>query len=579
MFRILLIITLLLSLLGPLAPGQSSVTPTPAQTKWITDHAIPFKTSEAGQGFEDLQPLKKLIGNARIVALGEATHGTHEFFQMKHRLTEFLATEMGFTIFAMEGNLPEAFRIGDYVRTGQGNPEQLVRGLAFWTWTTEELTNLVKWMRRFNESGKGHMQFAGFDMQLPGAAQQNTLAFLRKFDPTLASKAEQTFDAIRDPSQDFGVVAATIPGAAVAGKHLRYSAWVKTKDVAPATASLFLRAEGKDGLLKRGSLTGRPPSGTTDWTRYEIEIDVPKETVEIQLGLFMPGQGTAWMDEARLEIDGQAYSDASLDVDFELDRIKGFAPRLKNRPVPRSYQVTLDQEQAHSGKQSLRLKYVEPKAHEVIAPKKAAQMCREILTEMEKARPAYLKKAGPEEVDWAIQNARVVYQSYEWNADDTKYSREVSMADNIKWILDRAPAGSKIVLWAHNGHINRDPEALGAILDKRYGREMVVLGFTAASGEYNAEKGQTGIETFSLKAPPTESIEWYFQSTGWPRLILDLRPASKDDPASAWLTKTHDFRFIGTLGTDDQFAPSIVTQLYDGLIYFERSTASRMLKR
>lgn len=50
---------------------------------------------------------------------------------MKHRLVEFLASEMGFTIFTMEGNMPEAERIGEFVRTGQGDAEALVKGLTF----------------------------------------------------------------------------------------------------------------------------------------------------------------------------------------------------------------------------------------------------------------------------------------------------------------------------------------------------------------------------------------------------------------------------------------------------------------
>jgi erythromycin esterase len=76
--------------------------------EWIRAHAVRLDTVEAGHGFTDMQPLKKVIGNARIVALGEATHGTREFFQLKHRMLEFLATEMGFTIFSIEANMPGA---------------------------------------------------------------------------------------------------------------------------------------------------------------------------------------------------------------------------------------------------------------------------------------------------------------------------------------------------------------------------------------------------------------------------------------------------------------------------------------
>src|SRR5678816_609679 len=111
------------------APGQQ----TGPMTEWIHANAIRLNTTEAGHGFADMQALKPLIGNARIVSLGEATHGTREFFQLKHRMLEFLATEMGFTIFSIEANLPEAYRLNDYVLNGTGDPAELLRGMYFWT--------------------------------------------------------------------------------------------------------------------------------------------------------------------------------------------------------------------------------------------------------------------------------------------------------------------------------------------------------------------------------------------------------------------------------------------------------------
>ena len=82
--------------------------------KWIADNAIPVKSFEAGHGFEDLQPLKKILKDVQIVGLGEATHGTREFFQFKHRMLEFLVKEMGFTVFAIEASYPECFNINNY---------------------------------------------------------------------------------------------------------------------------------------------------------------------------------------------------------------------------------------------------------------------------------------------------------------------------------------------------------------------------------------------------------------------------------------------------------------------------------
>jgi len=104
-----------------------------AVVEWVGAHAVRLQTPEAGHGFADMQPLKKMIGDARIVSLGEATHGSREFFQLKHRMLEFLATEMGFTIFSIEANMPEAYRLNDYVLTGRGDPAKLIKGMYFWT--------------------------------------------------------------------------------------------------------------------------------------------------------------------------------------------------------------------------------------------------------------------------------------------------------------------------------------------------------------------------------------------------------------------------------------------------------------
>jgi erythromycin esterase len=136
-----------------------------AVTDWIKAHAVRLTTVEARNGFADMQGLRKIVGNARIVSLGEATHGTREFFQLKHRMMEFLASEMGFTIFSIEANMPEAYRLNDYVLNGAGDPAALLRGMYFWTWNTEEVLDMIKWMREFNASGKGRVQFTGFDMQ------------------------------------------------------------------------------------------------------------------------------------------------------------------------------------------------------------------------------------------------------------------------------------------------------------------------------------------------------------------------------------------------------------------------------
>lgn len=136
------------TVMSGLAAAARADEPIPAQLDWLRKNAVVVEAVEAGGGFKDLQPLKEIVGGARIVSLGEPTHGSREVFQMKHRLVEFLVAEMGFSIFSIEANLPESYRLNDHVLGGRGNPEELIRGMRFWTWATEEVREMVEWMRR-----------------------------------------------------------------------------------------------------------------------------------------------------------------------------------------------------------------------------------------------------------------------------------------------------------------------------------------------------------------------------------------------------------------------------------------------
>ena len=156
---------------------------------WIRSHAIPLKIVEAGHGFEDMRPLAKMVGRARVVSLGEATHGTREFFQMKHRMLEFLVSEMGFTAFAIEANLPECKALNDYVLEGKGDPKKGLDGIYFWTWNTQEVLAMVEWMRQWN-ANPAHAQkvrFYGFDNQTATMAYQWVKAHLDQEDPELGA--------------------------------------------------------------------------------------------------------------------------------------------------------------------------------------------------------------------------------------------------------------------------------------------------------------------------------------------------------------------------------------------------------
>ena len=228
-----------------------------------------------------MKPLKKIIGNARIVSLGEATHGTREFFQLKHRMLEFLASEMGFTIFSIEANMPEAYRLNDYVLNGVGDPAKLLKGMYFWTWDTQEVLEMIRWMREFNKSGKGRIQFTGFDMQTPVVANEIVSDFIARHDDAfkedLRRASAMTSAAQKNDGPPFGVATATFPIAVAAGKRIRFSGYIKTQGITHDWAGLWWRVDGKSGVLAFDNMHDRGATGTTDWKRYEIDLQVPAD--------------------------------------------------------------------------------------------------------------------------------------------------------------------------------------------------------------------------------------------------------------------------------------------------------------
>jgi erythromycin esterase len=171
---------------------------------WLKGRAVPVVNLEAGHSLEDLMPLKDILKDARLVGLGEATHGTREFFQFKHRLVEFLAKEMDFTVFALEASYAACVKINDYVLYGQGDPAKALAGQGFWTWDTEEILDMIKWMREYNltQPDSRKIRFYGYDVQNVNIAIDLVLDYVSKVAPEYSEKASLALSAVSELQRD-----------------------------------------------------------------------------------------------------------------------------------------------------------------------------------------------------------------------------------------------------------------------------------------------------------------------------------------------------------------------------------------
>ncbi len=401
-----------------------------AVVDWVKQAAIPIATPDPAHDLTDLEPLGALIGSARVVALGEATHGTREFFQLKHRLLEYLVAQQGFTVFAIEANYPESFAVNDYVLHGTGDAKKALAGMYFWTWDTEEVRDQIEWMRRWNADAKHakKVKFIGFDMQTAFVAAGRVLDYLRKVDPAGAKGAA---DSLAPLSQE------------------REASYAKLPDEQKASTAKAI-----------GDL----------------------------LALF--------------------------------DR--------------------------------------------------------------QKARWSARTSAA----EWALarQDAVIVSQAERDHAGGGFDWRDESMAKNVRWILDNEPKGSRIVIWAHNAHVNKSGLgriAMGSHLARDLGKDYLTLGFVFDRGAFQAMSDDHGfvLGEHSVGEARAGDVAAPGHRAGAPILALDLRRAPASGVVADWLAAPHPMHEAGAVfsSEEDMTMTVVLPWRFDAIVYVDATTRARPL--
>jgi erythromycin esterase len=132
----------------------------------------------------ELFPIERLFNDRKVVGMGEATHGTREFFNMKAKMFKFLATYCGYRIFSIEATYGGTLKVNDYVLYGKGDVLSAMKGMEFWTWDTEEVKDLIEWMRTFNigKPEKEKLKFYGFDCQSFKGPTNALMDYVKEFD-------------------------------------------------------------------------------------------------------------------------------------------------------------------------------------------------------------------------------------------------------------------------------------------------------------------------------------------------------------------------------------------------------------
>ncbi|MFF1507169.1 erythromycin esterase family protein [Streptomyces sp. NPDC058326] len=151
---------------------------------WLGDHAIPLTHLDPEAPLDDLEPLRDLIGRARVVAIGEHSHFVDEFIRLRRRLVRFLVERCGFTVLAFEYGFSEGFLL-DAWGQGEGTEDELRAHLA--EAIPVGVDEPLRWIRRHNHTAPAPVRFAGIDIPAAGGSLRPALApvadYLRQVDP------------------------------------------------------------------------------------------------------------------------------------------------------------------------------------------------------------------------------------------------------------------------------------------------------------------------------------------------------------------------------------------------------------
>ncbi|MBO2436933.1 erythromycin esterase family protein [Actinomadura nitritigenes] len=258
------------ALVAVLALGVSSFTPAPARARQpdakpedavvraLDQAAHPLLTTEPDHDMRDLRALGRMIGNDPVVGLGEATHGTHEFFSFKQRVFEYLVKEKGFTTFMLELSWGTGLQLNDYVLYGKGDPARIMRQefqQNYRLFANQDYLRLIRWMRAYNERHpKRPLQFMGDDIYFPHVRIfRDIFRYVRERGrPDLVPKLKALYDGLI-PTTDFNT-------------------WEARYDARPRSERLRVQRQAAEALRLVRSLRRGAPRKAAEWAEQQANV-------------------------------------------------------------------------------------------------------------------------------------------------------------------------------------------------------------------------------------------------------------------------------------------------------------------
>lgn len=551
-----LLASALVALAGP-ATAQTPDT-TGAVATWVRANALPLDTVDPEADRADLRPLLPLLGPARVVAVGESTHGTRDFFQFKDRLWRFLVEEAGYRAFAMEAGFAAGQAADAYVTRGEGTVQHVLEELRIPVWNTDEVAALLDWTRDYNANAPEarRVRFFGID------ARNDSLE--------LAGLAALLGD-VTNPEA---------PALLARADSLRRFLWLGYRHADGAE-----RAAIDSALADIGDLIDRVPP---DELRPE-----DRRTARRHLAILgsIRDQSRV-LAEAQPEVLSSGYNHLRARVVPAADSLRQFLhahdPALPGR-LDRFLGSFLGARDLlyTTTRQSFEREFADQHWDALAHALHAHVYVMQNRHRSRGATAAEVERARLWASDLALYTRTV--REYTQIPSPRPNPRDAMMAENVRWVLETLGPDARVMLWAHNWHVTTKPMApgtgrMGTHLAEALGDEYVAVGFAFDRGQFRAGDRRPGAEPGSHAAmavgPAKEgSIDAVLAGAGLPLFALDLRAVPASGPVAAWMAAPHPLRDVGASflpsGEDGYYLDTALLDDYDAIVFVGETSASR----
>ncbi|MFC9219269.1 erythromycin esterase family protein [Streptomyces hygroscopicus] len=249
---------------------------------WFREHSTTLTTLDPHQPLDDLEVFRQVVGDARVVAIGEGAHFVEEFSRARQRVLRFLAERCGFTVLAMEFGFSEAFLLDRWLQ-GEGDDGDLAKVGRFAT--TWGAADLMRWLRYHNRTSAHPLRFAGIDVPEAGGALRPALEpvaeYLREVDPD----ALRLVDTVLEISDRF---LKDCRSGAAAGPAWAGLQPAEQNELTATLARLLLRLRAAEPLYVPRSSQSR-----FDIARRRVEAACHTDYMFQAMNALMSGRGSA----------------------------------------------------------------------------------------------------------------------------------------------------------------------------------------------------------------------------------------------------------------------------------------------